>query len=235
MEKIKFYANLFGGTLEKILEYSGEVKNENLEKAIAFLDKLLKSKLRYKVTEEEKELVNWLNSKVLDDVIDCPHFWYMCEKRHIKMMKWMHKFCDVDLKGIGEWISICRESDMALALENSASNVTSKNNFEYACKYGHLDVAKCLYEFGIKTDFNRAFGFACSFGQIEVAKWLVELGKINIHYDDDYAFRWSYLNDHLDIAKWLFDLGGVDIHARRNHVIFVTHMKGEPLAVWFKD
>jgi hypothetical protein len=53
------------------------------------------------------------------------------------------------------------------------------------------------------------FNLACKFGNLEEAKQLYALHKnnINIHIDDEYAFRWSCINGHLKVAKWLIKLG----------------------------
>ena len=46
---------------------------------------------------------------------------------------------------------------------------------------------------------------------ITVAKWLYSLGEVNIHADNEYAFRWSCKMDRLTVAKWLYSLGeGMD-------------------------
>jgi len=35
---------------------------------------------------------------------------------------------------------------------------------------------------------------------------------VNIHANDESAFRWSCGNGHMDVAKWLVSLGGVNIN-----------------------
>lgn len=51
----------------------------------------------------------------------------------------------------------------------------------------------------------------CETGELEKAKELYGLGGIDIHAEDDYAFRSSYENGHIKTAEWLYALGGVDI------------------------
>ena len=109
-------------------------------------------------------------------------------------------------------------------------------NYEYAfrlsCENGHLVVAKWLYSFGnlnIHVNNEYAFGLSCENGHLAVAKWLyslgekmdrsdpsslaqgqcegIPLGRVDIHADDEYAFRWSCINGHLAVAKWLYSLG----------------------------
>ena len=65
---------------------------------------------------------------------------------------------------------------------------------------------------------------SCKNGHLHIAQWLIELGKqsnslINIHMDNELAFRKSCANGHLNIAQWLIELGKksnspINIHAR---------------------
>ena len=95
--------------------------------------------------------------------------------------------------------------------------------FESACVNGHLNIMKWLYEmnnYNIIVNYSNVFMYSCENGHIEAANWLLNNfnKKINIHHEDEYAFRWSCHNGHLNIAKWLYKLGKhsnseVNIHA----------------------
>ena len=53
---------------------------------------------------------------------------------------------------------------------------------------------------------------ACKNGDIEKAKKMYSLGNINIHADNEDAFKCSCTNGHIEVAKWLYSLGDIDIH-----------------------
>ena len=52
------------------------------------------------------------------------------------------------------------------------------------------------------------------------------LGGINIHADDDYAFRKSCEYEYVEMAKWLYSLGGIDIHANDDWEFKASCMHG---------
>ena len=60
---------------------------------------------------------------------------------------------------------------------------------------------------------------ACRDGDLDNAKQLLLLNQnIDIHADDEYAFRYSCAYGHLDVAKWLWSLDqNIDIHADNDH------------------
>jgi hypothetical protein len=62
---------------------------------------------------------------------------------------------------------------------------------------------------------NESFCYCCEKGYIYMAKWIHRLGGVNIHDNDDRAFRRSCEFDHLEIAKWLYSIGA-NIHAHND-------------------
>jgi len=56
--------------------------------------------------------------------------------------------------------------------------------FRKACKYGHLDIAKCILSY--VTDNN--------------------IQQIIFASNDDYAFRHACIGGHLEIVKWIYEM-----------------------------
>jgi hypothetical protein len=112
-----------------------------------------------------------------------------CEKGDIKEAKRIFKLTDLDLSnGDGMWA------------------------FRLCCLYGSLKVAKWLYKKArhvggcvIDPDYY-CFDCSCMCGHIKVAKWLYSLGDIDIHHDDNIAFRRTCERGHIEVAKWLCEL-----------------------------
>lgn len=95
--------------------------------------------------------------------------------------------------------------------------------FRLGCKYGHLEIAKWIWNISNKTiDLHRdnycIFQITCQHGHTEIAKWLIDISgnTINIYADDNLAFRWSCENGQIETAKWLHSLD-VNINALDNY------------------
>lgn len=92
--------------------------------------------------------------------------------------------------------------------------------FIYACEYNHITMAKWLYNYDVQihnkniiynnifNGYDHPFMLACNKCSIDVAKWLYyDIGNINIHRQDDLAFRNACKNGNLSLAQWLYSLG----------------------------
>jgi hypothetical protein len=54
---------------------------------------------------------------------------------------------------------------------------------------------------------------------LETAQWLIGLGGVDIHAENDYAFRTACRYGYLESAQWLVGLGGVDVHAENDSAL----------------
>lgn len=77
------------------------------------------------------------------------------------------------------------------------------------CQEGYLETCRWLYldfRFGPHWaySYNVPFELACENGHLEIAKLLHRnLPNINVHADNEYAFRYACINGHLETAQWL--------------------------------
>jgi ankyrin repeat protein len=88
-----------------------------------------------------------------------------------------------------------------------------------ACKKGHLDIVKLLYENGSPIDDEAKDGFtgfiyACSGGYLELVEYLFIHGANINHHNKEYdtGFTLACYNGHLEIVKFLIGLG-ININA----------------------
>ena len=72
----------------------------------------------------------------------------------------------------------------------------------------------------IISESRKGFTKICELGDLEIAKWMIHTdnhNEIDIHTNDDYAFKYACKKGHLELAKWLISLelthNKIDIHA----------------------
>ena len=92
--------------------------------------------------------------------------------------------------------------------------------FINAIKYGHIELAKWLYQRPFDNKFDvilpinihfgleRPFRLACYSGYLNIAHWLYDLSitqnrVIDIHVWNDYCFKFAERNQHIKLLNWL--------------------------------
>lgn len=138
-------------------------------------------------------------------------------------------FINIHARGDAAFVECCRAGRIDMAkwlIELSGGNITDCFNmnilkyhaFVICCTHAHFDMVKWLLLELIQntnTDMSsicdmcsEAFSMSCMVGQLTIAQWLYEIslsyiGVIDIHRNNDYAFRSSILNGKFDVVKWL--------------------------------
>ena len=74
---------------------------------------------------------------------------------------------------------------------------------------------------------------ACIYGQLEVVKYIYGNKKMDIHADNEGAFRSTCSNGHLEVAIWLYSLQHIDIHANNEDAFrWACHNGHLEVALW---
>lgn len=86
-------------------------------------------------------------------------------------------------------------------------NVSVDVDFREACARGQLKKAKKMLKL-VQVDeawfsIGDGFRYACWKGYTKVAKWLFHLNPRPRDWDEDLAYRSTFIFGHFNVAKWL--------------------------------
>lgn len=220
MEKIKRYASWFGGTLARIVEFGEveKVKNLRLDEAIVLLDRIVTNEFYYIFNDEERILIEWLDSKFLDDVgFGCYVFHAACRTGCVELVKWMIEN-NICIEKVGELkydqlYDALRISCIGNQLEvakiiyeaqmKKYGNFIIKYGFEETCIRGYLEVAQWLVSIGADANKDNALERTCRAGHLDVIKWLISIGA-TIHPG---CILCAYEGDSLNVLRWMEESG----------------------------
>lgn len=242
MDKIRKYASWFGGTLERIAECDNlsDIKHERLDKALTLIDRIVENKFEYHFNTEERILLDWLDSKFLDDIEQGKiPLSSACRNGRFELFKDMleKKLCaeyygemSSDVENV--LMAACQNGHLELAkyIYNEQMKRYGKfmpgRSFDRVCEKGYLDVAKWLVSVGV--DYHQGGDFAleraCKYGQLGITRWLVSIGlKIS-----DVCIAYAY--NHLELLKWM-DANGIDVLSK-DYYCAVCKNKNLPVLQW---
>lgn len=125
------------------------------------------------------------------------------------------KYCS--FKKFIAWNFERRKSEYGwLVRDNSNFYSTKIDVFKYICEFSFFKGAKYLfYKYSLAEDIisgiNNVFVNACRGGNLKIIKWLYSLSKlyhfrIDIHWNNEVAFRECCRNGHLNMIKYLIEL-----------------------------
>lgn len=110
---------------------------------------------------------------------------------------------------------------------NIVTTTLSRNwLIQHACRYGHLRLAKWLYDIGCDptADNNCAIRVACQKGHLRVAKWLYSIG-CDPKDNNDCTVKYTAMNGHLAVVQWLCKMG-CDPRADDNAAVYLAQENG---------
>lgn len=141
-----------------------------------------------------------INSPVDIHVNSDDAFWRACINGHIELTKWLLEIFDNTNSPLDP-------------------DIIDRSLFFECCYNGKLETAKLLVSIGKQFGENiyiqrepYLFLMSCKNGWFQMAKWLYKLGnkpenwKINIHTNNEEAFRLACENGHMKVAQWLLSL-----------------------------
>lgn len=100
----------------------------------------------------------------------------------------------------------------------------AEKQFYLACENKNFDLARKLFDSVDLEEKEINFGFICGYGYLEFAKWMVKNDpQIDIHNNNEFAFRMACKNGKLDVCKWLYDI------SKDNNKINITIYKNDPI------
>lgn len=142
------------------------------------------------------EIAQWLYSLGGIDIhYDCEGaFMGSCVAGKFEVVKWLYSL------GLG------------LELDNISNLEKKRRMFSKMIICNKLEILKWLYFIDkninkyINNNLNYFFNVSCYTNHLEIAQWLYSLGDIDIHVENDKAFRLSCEKECLEIVKWLCTL-----------------------------
>ena len=181
---------------------------------------------RYCCQNGHKDVAEWLLQIIPNIDVSCDDnyaFKWSSTNGHLEMAQWLLGL--IKLKSIS---SIPMEVDVGdvvmhdLTMSNPAGPTVAKDVTMHNPTVSTVMLPMSMQKNELKNYmYETAFISSCSKGQYHVVDWLYTLYRqdpinypINIHADNDMAFRYACENGHLGMAQWLYSLDGyIDIHA----------------------
>ena len=244
----ELYARLFGGIFSTIAEYPGTVNSPMYSKAVKMLDKYLESKFDPRCLDSE--LVNWVNSPVLDDLQRDYSLEGMCKKGHVEMAKWMMERTPVSKTYYhGVLSSICEGGNIELMEWFLEEYPEVEEDFDadscvyLCCARGRFELADWLADrigsarINVKHYVFYRKLFSCQYGRLDVILDLLQTyPKTDMLCEGQLFFNKACEFGHLDIVKWFVENYPVKIDLNQNYAFRIAFANNRSDVVkWLED
>lgn len=176
------------------------------------------------------DVVTWLaldGENTVDYYNDA--FKMSCKYGHLDVAKWLYatelvdfsqdylgimilgQVCRDRQQHVVEWLITLPEVEVSYWYYGVDCD-TGLETFVKMCENGWIDLAKWMHQYLVdhksNIDYCDAFMSAYLYDQVEVVDWLYSIAgeEIDLHEDNDRAFKRACLHGNLDILKWLMSV-----------------------------
>lgn len=120
------------------------------------------------------------------------------------------------------------------SLQGAEHQTHHESGWLFACTEANLRMARWfIRQGGVDVTRHRSRGWRRAIHSLELMVWMGQLPGVDIHLDDEYAWRHVCANGDSRQARWLWACGGVDLHARHESAWRRACIGGHrPLAQW---
>jgi ankyrin repeat protein len=141
-------------------------------------------------------------------VITASMFRGSCQNGHLTLSKWLYALTpQLDHLNDSNNFNINNFNNFN---HFDYQELIDQNVFKLTCKFGHLNVAKWLYEIqpNIRDQtFNISFLLACENNHLETAKWLIQLKpNLDITIENNKLFNMKCFINNYKMVKWLMKI-----------------------------
>lgn len=187
------------------------------------------------------DVAKWIYN--FGDIVIHEHiFEHACESGYFEMIKWIYSLGDININTNNDsyFMTACENNHTELVYwiyslgdVNIYSDMENMNPFQFACTYNNLELAKWFYNMNksYPYEYNEIFQMTCELGALKTAKWLYNIANIDIHSNNETAFKNACYEGYLETAQWLYSFGNININSY-DSVFHIACYRDLKMAKW---